>query len=249
MFLLPQIYLEVKKTKLKGKGVFAKKDIEPGVVVADYLGTLIRADEEEAYEKKHGFYSMYYHKTASIFPDLTKDGAHLLNHSCAPNCSMYSYKGHTLYFSLRKIFKGEELTVSYFLSPLDDECNPCTHTCKCDSTVCTSTIHTNQKKYDQWVAYDDKKTKDIKLPRVMFGTPLKKLPSYPKQIPDHSIYTLYGCEAKKAASVSNRSIPNRKWLRVKIRETGRKLYFSKLGMTVLGISDDKIICQSKTNSV
>src|SRR5579871_5079449 len=125
MFLLSPDYWEIKKTKNKGKGVFAKKNIIAGTIIGDYLGKIIRKDDEEKYEDKYGFYAMYYHGRATIFPEVKQPGIHLINHSCMPNCYMYTYQGHTLYFALRRIFAGEELTVSYLVSPLDDDCSPC----------------------------------------------------------------------------------------------------------------------------
>ncbi len=247
MFLLPSDYLKVKKTKRKGKGVFANKDILPGTVIADYLGTFIRAEEEEEYEKKHGFYSMYYHDNASVFPDLTKDGAHLFNHSCAPNCYMYTYKGHTLYFALRKIFKGEELTVSYLLGPLDSDCTPCTHECLCNSDICTNSMHTNKERFDKWVAHDDMMAKKTKLRRITYGAQLEKLDVYPESISDNDIYVLFGSNQKPVLSLSDAKIPEKKKLRNAIRESGRRLYFEKLGITVSGVADDHIVCKATSN--
>src|SRR5437899_10796595 len=122
---------------------------------------------------------MYYHERASIFPDVTQDGMHLLNHSCTPNCYMYSYKGHTLFFALRRIFAGEELAISYLINPLDESCEPCTHICKCATALCTNTMHLTQKQYDAWTTYDGAMTENVKLPRVTYGKQLERLPAYP----------------------------------------------------------------------
>ena len=40
-------------------------------------------------------------------------GAEIINHSCEPNLISRVMKGHILYMSLRRIRKGEELTVDY----------------------------------------------------------------------------------------------------------------------------------------
>lgn len=194
MFLLPTSYYEVKHTPNKGKGVFARKDIPAGIVIGDYLGVIINADEEDTYEEKYGFYAMYYTDDLSVFPNLKKNGIHLFNHSCEPNCFMYTYKGHTLYFSLRKIHKGEELTVAYMLAPQDEECNPCTDICKCGSIICSGTIHLPEKLYDKWVAFDEKISKktDKYMEKVETGQQLLPLASYPKYIPYNSVYALFG---------------------------------------------------------
>ena len=241
MFLLPKSYWTVRTTPKKGKGVFALKDIEPGVVIGDYLGKVIKQSEEDIYEKKHGFYSMYYHDNASIFPDPSTEGIHLINHSCAPNCWMYTYKGHTLYFSLRKIFKGEELTISYLLGPQDKDCIPCDDQCFCDSINCSQTMHMPAKKYNAWVAYDNKKEKETKREQVTFNEELQPLVSYPKTIPDHSVYTLMGSQQKKAVTYEDKKLPHIANIRKNIRETGRPLRFPHLNLTVYGVSDTLLL--------
>lgn len=245
MFLLPQDHWKVKITKHKGKGVFATKDIPAGTVIGDYLGKVIHTKQEEEYEKKHGFYSMYYHDNASVFPDPKTDGIHLINHSCSPNSWMYTYRGHTLYFSTRKIFKGEEITISYLLGPQDKECNPCTDICKCGSINCSQTMHMPEKHYNAWTSYDTKKGKETKTERIRLNKALPPLSSYPTNIPDHDIYTLFGCEDKEALSYADSTLPKKSELRTRMRTSGRYMRFPKLNMTVLGITEDIVV--SKPN--
>ncbi len=241
MFLLPRSYWEVRKTKNKGRGVFSKKDINPGIVIGDYIGKVIRPKEEDNYEKKYGFYSMYYHNNASIFPDPKTEGIHLLNHSCAPNCWMYTYKGHTLFFSIRKIFKGEELTISYLLGPQDKDCNPCTDQCKCESINCTQTMHMPEKRYKAWVDYDEKRMKQTKMQPVKLNVVLPPLQEYPKTLPDSSIYTLIASEQKSAVSYSDKKIPSTLKIRARIRKTGRKIKLNKLNTVIYGVIDGFLI--------
>lgn len=237
MFLLDSSYWEVQKTKSKGKGVFAKKDILPGTVIGDYIGTVIYPKDETRFEKKHGFYTMYFHKNASIFPNPKDDGIHLINHACAPNCWMFTYKGHTLYFSIRKIFKGEEITISYLLGPQEDECSPCKDQCKCGSIICSQTMHMPEKRYSAWLKHDEKITKKSKYERVKMGNSLPPLSSYPTSITDDSVYTLLGSQDKKPVSYEDSVLPTQKELRKRIRETGKYIHLKKLQMTVMGISD------------
>lgn len=244
MFIVPSEYWEVKKTEDKGKGVFAKRDIAAGIVIGDYLGVLIREKEEDLYEKKHGFYTMYYHERASIFPDITQEGIHLINHSCMPNCYMYSYKGHTLYFALRHIFAGEELVVSYLINPLDETCTPCTHICICATELCTNTMHLTQKQHETWTTYDGAMTENVKLPCVTYGKQLQKLPIYPENIADAVAYPLFGSNQKSALPVLENKMPSQEALRALIRKTGQQIYLPKIGITVLGISEKHIICKA-----
>lgn len=246
MFLLPGDHWIVKNTKKKGRGIYTQRDIEGGTVIGDYLGKVIKPSDENDIDESKNFYLMYYHDRASIFPDLTKPGIHLFNNSCTPNCWMYTYRGHTLYFALRHIFAGEELTVSYLVSPQDKYCNPCTHLCKCDSILCTQTMHLSEKRYKEWAKIHDEQAKKTKREPIKFGTDLPPLSSYPKNITDHPIYTLYGALHKEAYDVDGKKMPSVFEIRKLIRKTGRTLKFKALNLHVLGILDYLIISEPIT---
>lgn len=187
MFLISNDSWKIKNTKEKGLGVFATKEIKAGTVVGDYLGKVIKTAEYDLEKDKDGLYLMYYTDEASIYPNLKKPGIHLLNHSCSPNCQMYFYKGHTLFVATKKINAGDELTISYMLSP--DLCDNCTHTCKCESKTCIGTMHLSKTKYKKWQEYQNKQKKKNKIPKPVFGKNLPKLSSYPTTIPSDKLYT------------------------------------------------------------
>ncbi len=192
MFLLSDDYWRVRKTEEKGLGVFAKKKIRIGTVIGDYLGKVHHiADYDSADEK--GMYLMYFTDQAYIYPDTSKPGIHLLNHSCRPNCWIYTYRGHTLFFALRTIKVGEELTISYLLSPEDEMCHPCTHVCKCESTCCTGTMHLPQDTYERWQKFQKEERKQTKTVKFRYGDVLPILVSYPKTIPNNPIYAAIYC--------------------------------------------------------
>ena len=190
MFLLKDDHWQIKKTQEKGFGVFAKKEIKAGTIIGDYLGKVIKTAEYDLDKDKKGLFLMYFTDQAAIYPNLKKPGIHLLNHSCTPNCWIYIYCGHTLFFTLRKIDPGEELTISYLLNPQDETCKPCTHTCKCNSKFCTGTMHLSKDKYQKWQNFQKNQMKKTRKTKVVFDKNLPKLASYPKFIPDNPIYAL-----------------------------------------------------------
>lgn len=243
MFVIPDTYWEVKEVPGHGRGVFAKKDIEAGVVVGDYLGKMIHPEEEDDVEKGDHFYLMYYHDYASIYPEVKKPGVHLLNHSCAPNTWMYTYMGHTLYFAIRHIFPGEQLTVSYQISPQDKECKPCTHLCSCGSVLCFQTMHLSEERYNKWAEFHDREEKKTQRERVRFGEYLQPLDKYPKSIPDNPLYTLFGAEQELSVKVMDSKIPSREEIRKIIRSTGRTIQFAKLDLKVHGVFEKLLISQ------
>lgn len=173
----------------KGWGVFTKNLIKSGAVISDYLGKVIRNADYDLAQDKEGLYLMYYDDQKSIYPDLSKPGPHLINHSCSPNCWLYVYRGHTLFFALRNINPGEELTISYLLYPNEGTCNPCTHICCCDSIACTKTMHLPRNKYDIWQKFQIASRKMTRRSKAFVNEDLSPLSSYPQTIPIHPIYT------------------------------------------------------------
>lgn len=188
MFLLPDQYLMVKNTKAKGRGVFAEKGIPQGTVIGDYLGKVIPIVSYETAKNPNELFIMSFTDEAFLYPDVTKLGVHLFNHSCMPNCWIYVYRGHTLFFALRDIVPGEELTISYLLSPKDESCNPCVHVCRCESDYCTGTMHLSRDKYVLWQEFQNKRRKNMKMAPFVTGGYLPRLVRYPKRIPIDPIY-------------------------------------------------------------
>lgn len=243
MILLEKDYWEVKTTKNKGQGLFAKKDLGPGVVIGDYLGKVLRNAEIDIPKEQESFYLMYYHDQASIYPNLEKPGIHLLNHSCIPNCALFTDQGHILFFTLRHIFAAEELTVAYMLSPKTSFCEPCNHTCKCGSKLCTNSMHLSEERYDKWRSFQELQVRKTKRKRISYNKSLPPLTSYPKIIPDHQIYSLFGTTIKPAKRLTHTSLPSLKKLRKLIRQTGRTLEFPSLNKRIAGVADNLVISE------
>lgn len=188
MFLVSDDVWQIKQTSKKGRGVFARKHIPAGTIIGDYLGKVIRTAEYDVDNDKDGLYLMYLTDQASIYPDVTTPDIHLINHACNPNCWMYIYHGHTLFFALRIIDPGEELTISYLLSPKDESCDPCTHICLCQSEFCTGSMHLPNDTYELWRAFQKKEKNKTRMAKFIFGKKLPKLSLYPTLVPISPIY-------------------------------------------------------------
>lgn len=239
MFLLDENAFEIKETPLKGKGIFATALIAPGTIIGDYLGKVMRPGDID--EKKDGLYEMYFSNKASIFPDLSIPGIHLLNHSCMPNCWLYTFQGHTLYFATRQIFPGEELTTSYLLGLKEDCDADCKHACLCGTPICSGSMHLENPKYDAWWKFEERSSKKTKRVRVKIGEQLAALETYPISVPDAPVYDLFGNYRKAPEVYAYTALPTITELRRRVRESGRILYFSRLNKTILGVSENKII--------
>lgn len=253
MFIIPKSFWKVQRGTHKklnhdtyrGRGVFATRDIPAGMVIGDYSGIMVRPDDED--EEKHGLYYMWYNDKVTILANPKKDGIHLINHSCAPNCWMYPYKGHTLYIATRKIFKGEELTVSYLLGTPEDEEIPCQHTCKCATPLCTGTMHNSDEASERWGDFEAKHHQERynkKLP-APFGEMLPILDSYPESRPVDLSFPVFGSLLAPALTCKERTLPLIPILRKRIIENGRQLYFKNLKLNVYGIIDKAILSSAR----
>jgi len=241
MILLDKSSYAIKTTKQKGRGVFSKKEIPSGALVADYLGRLIKVAEEEDYEKRFGHYVMFYNDRASIVPqDIKAVGSHLINHSCMPNCGVLLWQKHIIYISLRRIFPNEELTVDYEIEQSPKGNLPCP--CFCQSLFCRGTMNISQEKEEKWYRFTHKeqKTNFNKL-EVSFGQLLKPLKKYPKFLKDSFGYPVFASLIKEPIIITDSQLPPMKILREKIKNTGQCLYFPKINYCLFGVLDNLLI--------
>jgi uncharacterized protein len=133
----PPVYrLKFRDSRIHGRGVFAGEDIPANRKVIEYTGERISA--RQADKRGHGHCTYYFSLDRYWVLDgsVGGSGAEFINHSCGPNLISRIMKGHILYMSLRRIRKGEELTVDYHFSK-KDEITPC----HCKATNCRRTIN------------------------------------------------------------------------------------------------------------
>lgn len=165
MFFISKDYYNIKNTKNKGRGVFAKKIIKQKTIIGEYTGSKVKIEEYDLEKDKDGLYLMFLDDKYAIYPDLNKKDIYLINHSCEPNCwilstawpvrALVNSGGRVLFFALRDIKKGEELTISYLLPPKDKTCNPCPHVCYCGGKKCTGTMHQTREEFEKWQKVQD----------------------------------------------------------------------------------------------
>lgn len=135
--------LRVGRSPIQGLGVFAAETIAGSRKVIEYTGE--RISNREATErfrqmmrsrKPKRFCFFHLRRGWMIDGAVGGSGAELINHSCEPNLRTRRIRGHILYFSLRRIRKGEELTVDYKFSRKSIRV-----LCSCGSPRCRGTIN------------------------------------------------------------------------------------------------------------
>ncbi len=116
--------MRVARSRIHRWGVFAAGPIPRGRKVIEYAGERISVQKSYARLKKllapgrpKRIYMFRLNRFWRIDGSVGGSGAELINHSCDPNLRTRKIRGHILYFSLRRIRRGEELSVDYRLSP------------------------------------------------------------------------------------------------------------------------------------
>ncbi|KAM6566547.1 hypothetical protein CsatA_025675 [Cannabis sativa] len=120
------------KSGIHGFGIFAKLPHRAGDMVIEYTGELVRppiADRREKfiYNSLVGAGTYMFRIDDERVIDATRAGsiAHLINHSCEPNCysRVISVNGdeHIIIFAKRDIKRWEELTYDYRFFSIDEQ--------------------------------------------------------------------------------------------------------------------------------
>jgi SET domain-containing protein len=120
----PAERLLVKKSAINGKGCFAAVALPARRKIGQLLGERISNREAERRVAKGGKV-----RICELDDKWSIDASHggnataYINHSCAPNCFSRVTRGHMLFFALRRIEAGEEITLDY--TPSQHPGRPC----------------------------------------------------------------------------------------------------------------------------
>lgn len=124
-------------------GVFADENIPPRRKVIEYTGERITHRQASRRfrkilrsGKRRRFYFFVLSRRWVIDGAVAGSGAELINHGCDPNLFRRRVRGHILYFSRRRIRRGEELTIDYHFSR-----DTFIQRCRCGSPKCRGTIN------------------------------------------------------------------------------------------------------------
>jgi SET domain-containing protein len=117
-------------------GVYAAQDIPANRKVIEYTGEKISRRETKRRVGRRLNYIFTLDNYWCVDGGVGGSGAEFINHSCEPNLTTHVLKGHILYYSNRKIRKGEELLVDYHY-PYEVQ----TVRCKCGAKNCRGTIN------------------------------------------------------------------------------------------------------------
>lgn len=106
--------LVAKKSRINGQGCYAAVSFRVRQKVGELVGEKI-GNREAARRVAEGGKVRICQLDDQWSIDASRDGdaTAFINHSCAPNCFSRVSKGHMLFFALRAIRVGEEITLDY----------------------------------------------------------------------------------------------------------------------------------------
>jgi SET domain-containing protein len=112
--------IQVRKSGVHGKGVFAAAPIKKGEVLIEYKGEVISWKEalrRHPHDPKDPDHTFYFHIDDKHVIDAKFGGnaARWINHACTPNCEADELDGRIFIKALRAIAPGTELFYDYGL--------------------------------------------------------------------------------------------------------------------------------------
>ena len=139
--------IQVRRSGIHGKGVFALQAIAEGSRIIEYKGQTItwpealRRHPHNPAEPNHTF---YFHIDDKHVIDANVDGnaARWINHACDPNCRAEEVDGRVFIEALRDLQPGEELFYDYGLI-IDERYTPKLkkeYECRCGAPNCRRTM-------------------------------------------------------------------------------------------------------------
>jgi uncharacterized protein len=128
--------LSIGKSAINGKGCFATIRFARGRKIAEYTGERIPDREARRRAGRAKLRICDIDGRWSIDGSRGGNGTHYINHSCEPNSYMKIIYGHILFYALRDIHPGEEITIDYVDTLHSDR-----KRCYCKASTCRGTIN------------------------------------------------------------------------------------------------------------
>ncbi|MDL5031164.1 SET domain-containing protein-lysine N-methyltransferase [Pelomonas sp. APW6] len=144
--------IQVRRSGVHGRGVFAVAEIAAGEVLVEYTGERIDWDEamdRHPHDPAQPNHTFYFGLDDGTVIDALHGGnsARWINHSCDPNCEADEVNGRVFIKALRDLMPGEELFYDYGLT-VDERYTPKLkkeYACHCGAPHCRGTMLTPKR--------------------------------------------------------------------------------------------------------
>ncbi len=128
--------LEVRKSKIYGRGCFALIDFPRRRKIATYAGELVRGQRKimQRVDNQQAIKVIWLTDYVAIDGAVGGNQTAFINHSCDPNAYMRRVPGEKIvFFARRDIKAGDEITINY-----RDPEHPPADECRCGASNCRS---------------------------------------------------------------------------------------------------------------
>jgi SET domain-containing protein len=139
--------IQVRRSSVHGKGVFAISDIAAGERIIEYVGEVItwkKALKRHPHDPNDPNHTFFFHIDDKHVIDANVGGnaARWINHACETNCEADENEGRIFIKATRDLAPGEELFYDYGLV-IDEKLTPSLkkqYPCRCGSDNCRGTL-------------------------------------------------------------------------------------------------------------
>jgi uncharacterized protein len=149
----PAKRIEVRKSRIHGRGVFAREQIRKGARIIEYTGRRIPwkdAQELPPLDSTNPYHTVFFSVDNGDVIDAAVGGneARWINHSCEPNCETFEEDYRIFVHALRGLRPGEELFYDYKMIPAERRSRKVEKefACFCGAPKCRGTMLAPRKK-------------------------------------------------------------------------------------------------------
>jgi SET domain-containing protein len=145
--------IQVRKSGIHGKGVYALRPLKAGEKIIEYTGEVItwkealRRHPHDPKDPNHTFYFTLDDKHV-LDAKFGGNASRWINHACEPNCESDVTDGRVFIKALRDVSPGEELFYDYGLV-IDERMTPKLkkqYECRCGSPDCRGTMLASRRR-------------------------------------------------------------------------------------------------------
>jgi len=133
--------IEARRSKIDGTGCFATVPFRQRRKIAELTGERVsRVEAARRMRGKERLHICAINSYWGIDSSVGGNAAQFINHSCQPNSFVRIMHGHIIFFALRDIKAGEEITLDYIESYHSND-----KRCACGAPGCRGTINLIEK--------------------------------------------------------------------------------------------------------
>jgi uncharacterized protein len=138
----PAVRIEVRKSGVHGRGVYATQFIPAGARIIEYTGERVSEEAAPNDEDNPRTFNFGLENGEVINPEIGGNDARWINHCCDPNCQAIEEDNRIFIYAMCDIEAGEELFYDYAMEidkPITEESKR-NFACHCGASNCRGTM-------------------------------------------------------------------------------------------------------------